>query len=215
MANEIHNYPLEIYTIGNNDFLDVDYFNGVGYDSAKILGSNLKASVKSGLFTMISPSTYVTGTAEQSIIDGTGLGSLNVPANTFQVGDTFRLTMRGYMGAHNNDTISINVITNGTTLLTSTGLITLPTINYKAFELIADFVINSLGGAMLGGVTVAGGFSYNKDSANIYEGQDFVGVNNFSFDTTIANNLDVRVQFSSSNPSNFVQSYIGILEKTY
>jgi hypothetical protein len=215
MANEIHNYPLEIYTIGNNDFLDVDYFNGVGYDSAKILGSNLKASVKSGIYTMISPSTYVTGTAEQSIIDGSSLGSLSVPANGFQVGDTFRLTMRGYIGAHNNDTLTINLYTNGTTLLTSTGPITMPTIGYKAFELIVDFVINAVGGPMVAGVTVAGGFSYNKDSANIYEGQDFVGVNNFSFDTTIPNVLDVKAQFNSSNPSNFIQSYIGILEKTY
>lgn len=77
MANEIHNYPLEIYKIGDNDYLDVDFYNGVGYDSSKIKGVNLK----SGKFTMLTPSSYVTGTSEQSILDGTGLGSLSVPAN--------------------------------------------------------------------------------------------------------------------------------------
>ena len=211
MANEIHNYPLEIYSIGDNDYLDVDFYNGVGYDSSKIKGMNLKA----GKFTMLTPSSYVTGTAEQSILDGTGLGSLSVPANGFSVGDTFRFTMRGYLGAHNNDTLTINIYTNGTTLLTSTGALTLPTISYKAFELIVDFVIGAVGGTMVASVTLGGGFSYNKDSANIYEGQDFVGVNNFSFDTTIPNLLDVKAQFSSANPSNFIQSYIAILEKTY
>ena len=211
MANEIHNYPLEIYKIGDNDYLDVDFYNGVGYDSSKIKGVNLRA----GKFTMLTPSTNVTGTGEQSILDVTGLGSLSVPSNGFAVGDTFRFTLRGYLGAHNNDTLSINIYTNGTTLLASTGALTLPTITSKAFELVVDFVIGAIGGAMVASVTSAGGFAYNKDSANIYEGQDFVGVNNTTFDTTIPNTLDVKAQFSSSNPANEIQSFIGILEKTY
>ena len=49
MANEIHNYPLEIFTIEDNDYLDVDFFNGVGYDSAKILGSSIKNTIFSNL----------------------------------------------------------------------------------------------------------------------------------------------------------------------
>jgi hypothetical protein len=49
MANEIHNYPLEIFTIGDNDYLDVDFFNGVGYDSSKILGSSIKNTIFSSL----------------------------------------------------------------------------------------------------------------------------------------------------------------------
>ena len=211
MANEIHNYPLEIYNIGDNDYLDVDFYNGVGYDSSKIKGVNLRA----GKFTMLTPSTNVTGTGEQSILDGTGLGSLLVPANGFAVGDTFRFTLRGYLGAHNNDTLSVNIYTNGTTLLASTGAMSMPTITSKAFELVVDFVIGAIGGAMVASVTLAGGISYNKDSANIYEGQDFVSVNNTTFDTTIPNLLDVKAQFSSSNPANEIQSFIGILEKTY
>jgi hypothetical protein len=49
MANEIHNYPLEIFTIGDNDYLDVDFFNGIGYDSSKILGSSIKNTIFSNL----------------------------------------------------------------------------------------------------------------------------------------------------------------------
>jgi hypothetical protein len=209
MANEIHNYPLEIYKVGDNDFFDVDTFNGVGYDTAKIKGM----AINPGKFAMLTPSSYVTGTTEQSILDGSASGSLSVPANGFNVGDSFRLTMRGYLGAHNNDQITININTNGVALI-STGPITLPSVTYKGFELIVDFTIYAIGPSMVAGLNLGGGFTYNKDASNIYEGQDFIGSNSFLFDTTIPNVLDVTAQFSSSNPANFIQSYIGILEKT-
>jgi hypothetical protein len=210
MANEIHNYPLEVYTIGDNDYFDVDYFTGLAYQTAKIKG----IAINPGKFAMISPSTNVTGTAEQSILDGTGVGSLSVPANGFNVGDSFRLTMRGYIGAHNNDTLIININVNGLVTLATSGAITLPTITNKVFEIIVDFTINAIGGPMVGSVTLSGGIAYNKNSANIYEGQDFLSVNNTSFDTTILNTLDVTAQYSSTNPANTIQSFIGILEKT-
>jgi hypothetical protein len=69
-------------------------------------------AINPGKFAMISPSSNVTGIIEQSIFDGTGVGSLSVPANGFNVGDSFRLTMRGYIGAHNNDTLIINIKVN-------------------------------------------------------------------------------------------------------
>jgi hypothetical protein len=122
--------------------------------------------------------------------------------------------MRGYIGAHNNDTLIINIKVNGLITLATSGPITLPTITNKVFEIIVDFTINAIGGSMVGSVTLSGGIAYNKDSANIYEGQDFLSVNNTTFDTTILNTLDVTAQFSSINPANTIQSFIGILEKT-
>lgn len=210
MANEIHNYPAQIYTLGDLDFMDVDFFNGFDYDTAKILGRDIKA----GKYCMITDSSLVTGLGEQSIIDGTALGSLSIPDNTFKVGDSFRLTLRGLFGAHNNDTITIR-IKSGTTVLSSSGAITLPTITDKTFELIVDFTIRAIGGAGVASIVSAGGFTYNKDSANIYEGQDFITMESTLFDTTITNTLDVTAQFSSANASNQIQSMVAILEKTY
>jgi len=46
MSN-IHNYPLEAFQINDEDFYDVDYWNGVTYESRKISGATLK-SVLSG-----------------------------------------------------------------------------------------------------------------------------------------------------------------------
>lgn len=210
MANEIHNYPAQIYTLGDLDFMDVDFFNGFDYDTAKILGRDIKA----GKYCMITDSSIATGIGEQSIIDGTALGSLSIPDNTFKVGDSFRLTLRGLFGAHNNDTITIR-IKSGTTVLSSSGAITLPTITDKRFELIVDFTIRAIGGAGVASIVSGGGFTYNKNSAYSYEGQDFISVNNTTFDTTITNTLEVTAQFSSANASNQIQSMVAILEKTY
>lgn len=211
MANEIHNYPLEIYRIGNQDYLDVDFFNGVGYDSAKILGLN----AQSGKATMITDASVVTGTGEQTILNGTFKGGLSVPANFFEVGDSYRITLRGDIGAHNNDTLTIRVKAN-TIELVSSGAITLPTISTgKAFEFNMDFVIRAIGGATTASVMSSGSFTYNKDSANIFEGKNFHALNSTTFDTTIINTLDITAQFSSANVANTLMTHIAILEKTF
>lgn len=49
MANEIHNYPIETYSLNDNDWLDVDMWNGMGYDSAKLQGFNFKNTIFSSL----------------------------------------------------------------------------------------------------------------------------------------------------------------------
>jgi hypothetical protein len=49
MANEIHNYPIEAYVIGDNDYFDVDMWNGSGYDTAKLQGFNIKNTIFSSL----------------------------------------------------------------------------------------------------------------------------------------------------------------------
>jgi len=210
MANEIHNYPAQIYALGDLDFMDVDFFNGVGYDSAKILGRDIKA----GKYCMITDSSLVTGTGEQSILDGTFLGSLSIPANGFQVGDCFRLTLRGIIGAHNNDTITIR-IKSGAVTLASSGAITLPAITDKPFTIDVDFTIRAIGGPAVASLISAGGFTYNKNASNAYEGQDFISIENTNFDTTILNTLDATAQFSSAHVDNHIQAKVAILEKTY
>ena len=46
MANlKIHEYPLERLNFGDNDYYDIDYYDGVTYQSAKILGSTIKQAI--------------------------------------------------------------------------------------------------------------------------------------------------------------------------
>ena len=49
---KINEYPLERLVFGDNDYYDVDYFDGVGYQSAKIKGSVIKAGIISALETI-------------------------------------------------------------------------------------------------------------------------------------------------------------------
>lgn len=214
MANEIHNYPLEIYTIGNNDYLDVDYWNGVGYDSSKIQGLNLRSSLKTGMYTMISNGTYVTGTGEQDILNGSYLGTLSVPANTFVQGDSFRLKICGQIGAKNNDTLTIK-IKSGSTILSVSPAIVMPAISLDVFELDCHFVIRQTGGSMVASLITNSTLTWNKSSANIFEGQNWIAVNNTTFDTSIINTLSVTTEFSSSHVDNHIQSMVATLEKIY
>ena len=215
MANEIHNYPLQIFTLGDNDFLDVDYFNGAGYDSSKILGLSLKSQLKAGMYTMIADSSIVGGTTtELDFMDGSYMGTLSVPANTFQFGDSFRLKVCGLIGAHNNDTLTIR-IKSGTTELSVSPAIVMPSIGSEVFELECNFTIRAIGSSMSASIITNSTFTWNKASANIFEGQNWISVNNSTFDTTIPNTLSITAQWSSTNASNHIQSRLAHLEKTY
>lgn len=47
MGIKINEYPYEITSIGAGDYFDVDSFDGVGYQSAKLSGSNMKSQIES------------------------------------------------------------------------------------------------------------------------------------------------------------------------
>ena len=42
---QIHNYQNEAQTFNDDDFYDIDFYNGTGYESKKILGSTIKAGI--------------------------------------------------------------------------------------------------------------------------------------------------------------------------
>lgn len=48
MANEIHNYSIERFVFGDDDYYDIDWFDGSVYRTAKIKGSVIKAGILSG-----------------------------------------------------------------------------------------------------------------------------------------------------------------------
>lgn len=45
MGLKIHEYPLERFSFGDDDFYDIDYWDGVTYQTAKIKGSVIKAGI--------------------------------------------------------------------------------------------------------------------------------------------------------------------------
>ena len=182
--------------------IDIDnyYLNPLGYTR--------------GLFAQTANSTPITNTdVETSLING-GVGSLSVPANFFKVGDSFRAIIAGVLNVGNNQTIRIRV-KDGTSILADSGAKTISNIAGDVFSLNVDFTVRALGGPGVASIVTLGTFHYTKTSNGVTEGFAFNNINNTTFDTTVANALDITVQWGAANTGNSIYSDICILNKTY
>lgn len=167
-----------------------------------------------GLYSQTTTSSVVTGTTERSLIDS-GEGTLSVPANGFKVGDSFRATMSGVMSAANNQTIRIRVKV-GSIVLLDSGVQTLTnSIIDDIWDLNIDFTVRNIGSAGTASLVALGSFRYTKTSNVTVQGFAFNKINDNTFDTTINNELDITVEWGSSNAANKIYSNIFILNKTY
>jgi hypothetical protein len=167
-----------------------------------------------GLFAQTGNSTIITGITESTLING-GVGTLTIPANGFQVGDSFRAIFGGVMNAANNQTIRIRVKAGAITLLDS-GVQNLgSSVINDIWSLNIDFTIRQIGGAGVASIVSLGSFHYTKTNNASVQGFGFNVVNNTTFNTTISNTLDVTVQWGSNNAGNNIYSDIFILNKTY
>ena len=171
-------------------------------------------SVVGGLFAQTADSVPITNTTvETSLING-GVGSLSVPANGFQVGDSFRAVVAGVLNATNNQTIRIRVKSGSVILLDSTAQ-PISNITNDVFSLNVDFTIRALGTAGVASIVSLGTFHYVKTSNAATEGFAFNVVNNTTFDTTISNTLNITVEWGAADLGNNIYSDISILNKTY
>ena len=168
-----------------------------------------------GLFAQTGNSNIITNTTvETSLING-GVGTLTVPANGFQVGDSFRAVFGGVMNADNNQNITIRV-DSGPIVLLDSGLQNLgSSIINDVWSLNIDFTIRQIGPAGVASIVVLGSFHYTKTNNSSVQGFGFNEVNNTTFDTTIPNVLDVTAQWQNASTGNNIYSDIFILNKTF
>lgn len=175
---------------------------------------NINADFNKGLYTQTATSSTVTGTAEQSLLDG-GVGSLSIPANGFAVGDSFRARMTGHISCANNQTLQIKIKA-GSVILADTGLMTLGQTSAKHFCLDIEFVIRAIGAAAVASIATGGVFMFNRSGGGgALEGTNFSTENNTTFNTTIINTLQITAQWGSSNATNQIYSEIFTLSKVY
>lgn len=168
-----------------------------------------------GLFAQTANSTPITATTvETSIING-GVGSLSIPANGFQVGNSFRAVAAGIMNAANNQTIRIRVKAGAITLLDSGVQSLTNSIINDIWSLNIDFTIRQVGVPGVASIVSLGTFHYTKISNATAQAFSFNVVNDTTFDTTISNTLDITVQWGSNNVNNSIFSDILVLNKTY
>jgi hypothetical protein len=169
-----------------------------------------------GLFSQTGNSITISGTTvETTLIDG-GIGSLIIPANGFQPGDSFRADLGGLLSAQNNDTIRIRVkAANTGMLLGDSGAQTLSNVTNNVWTLSLNFIIRQIGATTVASICTLGRFSYAKTVNGTVEGFSFNTVNTTTFNTTVQTELIITAEFGSSSNNNVMYSDMFILNKIF
>jgi len=176
--------------------------------------TTLPPTLNYGLFAQTGNSTPITNTVvETTLLDG-GVGTLTVPANGFQVGDSFKIELAGHISCNSAATLRIR-IKSGAVILGDTGVVAMDTATNKHWNVKALFTIRALGAAGAASIATGGVFSYSKTSGNNFEGFDFSTVNNTTFDTTTSNTLDVTAEWGAANVVDTIYSEVFVLNKIY
>ena len=168
-----------------------------------------------GLFSQTGTSVAVSATTVESTLINGGIGTLSVPANGFQVGDSFNGVLIGHLSCVGTATLQIRIKTTTGVVLADTGAIPMNTTTNKHWKLDVNFTIRQLGVASVGSIASGGLFSYTKNSGNNFEGVNFSIINNTTFDTTISNTLLITAEWNTNNAGNSIYSEIFTLNKTY
>lgn len=167
-----------------------------------------------GLYAETSNSVVVTATTSESSLIGSGIGTLSVPANAWNIGDSFRADFGGLLSSKNNDTIRIRVKA-GSVILADSGVQTMSTAIDDIWQFSINFTVRTLGVAGVASIVALGVFHTTKQSNGAPQGFAFSTTNNTTFDTTIPNTLDVTAQFSSDSALNAIYTDIFVLNKIF
>ena len=172
-----------------------------------------------GIFNQTGSSAPVSGSAASvktsgSLVDG-GIGTLSVPANGFQKGDSFHASISGKLTIGNNNTLDIRVKSNNVILI-DTGEITMAGVTNRNWNIELDFTIREIGPAGVASIITMGEFIYRKDAGTEIVGELFSFLNTSSFDTTINNTLNIEAVLDDACiATEKIYSEILTLRKTY
>ena len=167
-----------------------------------------------GLYAQTAVGTLITNTTVETSLVGTGVGTLTVPANGFNVGDSFTVKLCGPLSCANNETIHIRVKSNGVTIADA-GVFQMKIATDKYFELILDFTVTKIGGAGVAELFTNGQYAYNQNANTQLDGVNFALVSNTVFDTTVINALTITAEWGLAKTANKIQSQNFVLTKVY
>ena len=167
-----------------------------------------------GLYAQTSSSDPIANTTVESSLVSSGVGSLTIPANAFNIGDSFHAKLIGHISCNGAATIRLRIKA-GTILLADTGVVDLDASTNRHWELNIYFTIRTLGGPGVASIASGGIFSYIKNSGVNFEGTNFSIINNTTFNTTVDNTLKVTAEWGSANVADSIYSEIFTLTKTY
>jgi hypothetical protein len=191
--------------------------NGIyilAYDNIKnifeITGEIASQQTLIGNFSQTSNGATVVNTTTETSIVGSGVGSLSIPANTFQVGDSFHAKIGGLMSSIKDDELILRV-KNGGTVLATTGNFFLEESTADGWEAEIDFTIRTIGET--GSIITNGNFCHNKTLDKKYAGTVFQDTK--AIDTTIIHTLDITAEWVQASNQDSIQSSNFVLYKTY
>jgi hypothetical protein len=151
--------------------------------------------------------TVVANTTVETSILGTFTGTNAVDANSLFQGSDFKMTAGGLLTTDGiNQTIHIRVYL-GAAIIADTGVITLTAVSTNEhLEIELDSIIfRQIGAATVAETMASGEFAYREDNnPNIKKTFSMLTNNTTTVDTTVANNLNVTVQWGAANPANSI-----------
>ena len=198
-------------SLAQTDLIPIAEVLGGGYVTKRVNGNNVNYRV----FAQTANSTAITATTTEGTLIGSGVGSLTVSANSFQVGDSFIGVLIGHLSCVGTATLHIRIKTASGILLADTGIMAMNATTNKHWKLDVDFTVRQIGAATVASIASGGLFAYTKNSGLNFEGVNFSIVNNTTFDTTVSNTLVITAQWNTNNAGNSIYSEIFTLSKTY
>lgn len=141
----------------------------------------------------------VANTVAETTIFGAGVGTLTIPAGRLTVGSTIRLRIRGVIGDTGTPTLQVRFKLNATTFI-DTGATALTTlIGTHGFEYTAEMTVRTAGA---GGTAI--GNHILMVSSTLAPDLDSINTATTAIDTTIAQVLNVTVQWGTANALNTI-----------
>jgi len=185
--------------------------NGIKY----VPGSNYGLYSQTGSSVPITGITGISTPTSGSLLDG-GTGTLTVPANGFQKGDTFHAKLAGKVNMANGHTLDIQFKADGSTLV-DTGEISMPkTTDNRNWHLDINFIIRNTGTAGTASILSSGMFTVRKDAAGEVVSELFSFQNNTTFDTTISNTISIiGIMGPACTDTENIYSELFILNKVF
>jgi hypothetical protein len=167
-------------------------------------------SLSIGNFSQTADGVTVVNTTTETSIVGSGVGSLSIPANTFQIGDSFHAKIGGLMSSKKDDQLILRV-KNGGTILATTGSFELEYSVADGWEAEIDFTIRTIGAT--GSIITNGNFCHNKTLDKKYAGTVFQDTK--AIDTTILHTLDITAEWVQASNQDSIQASNFVLYKVY
>ena len=192
----------------------VNYLTRDG-STGEVKVKTIPGSTVYGVFVQTGTSVAVSATTVESTLINNGIGTITVPANGFQVGDSFKGVLIGHLSCVGTATLHIRIKTTSGIPLADTGVMAMNLTTNKHWKLDVDFTVRQIGAATVASIASGGLFAYTKNSGLNFEGTNFSIINNTTFDTTISNTLLVTAEWNTNNAGNSIYSEIFTLNKTY